>query len=289
MFYLLLSACASVCVAILLKHLRKQGLDSAQLVTWNYLAASALCALVLQPNLAWLQSHSLPWPALVTLALVLPSLFLALVKSLSLAGLVKTEVAQRLSLLLSLAAAFIWFNESFTLLKALGLALGLGAVLTLLSGRSPSGSSSSTPAWPWLLMVWGGYALVDVLLKYIAAAGMPFSLSLQVSFGLAFMGMFSWQAYRHATGRCQFDSPHLLYGLLLGGLNFTNIALYIKAHQQLADNPAVVFASMNMLVVVLGTLAGVALFKERLLPRHWLAITAALVAITLLAISKSLG
>src|SRR5690606_38439210 len=108
------------------------------------------------------------------------------------AGLVKTEIAQRLSLLLSLAAAFIWFGETITTLKFAGLALGLLAIMGLVTGQAKTSEQSQARVWPILLVVWFGYASVDVLLKDISAAGVPFSLSLLISFSLAFIGMMSW-------------------------------------------------------------------------------------------------
>ena len=56
----------------------------------------------------------------------------------------------------------------------------------------------------------------------------------------------------------------LTAGLALGLLNFANIALYVKAHMLLKDSPAVVFAGMNILVVLFGVIAGLFLFKEKL-------------------------
>ena len=52
---------------------------------------------------------------------------------------------------------------------------------------------------------------------------------------------------------------------------------------ELPDNPALVFASMNLGVVVLGALVGVAVFKERLVRINALGLLLALVAIALLA------
>jgi drug/metabolite transporter (DMT)-like permease len=51
---------------------------------------------------------------------------------------------------------------------------------------------------------------------------------------------------------------------VLGVLNFANIALYVKAHLLLKDSPAVVFAGMNILVVLMGVMAGLVIFKEKL-------------------------
>ncbi|MFB1010495.1 MAG: hypothetical protein QMB92_03465, partial [Thiopseudomonas sp.] len=47
-------------------------------------------------------------------------------------------------------------------------------------------------------------------------------------------------------------------------LNFANIYAYIRAHQSLPDNPALVFTAMNIGVIALGSLSGLLLFRERL-------------------------
>ena len=57
---------------------------------------------------------------------------------------------------------------------------------------------------------------------------------------------------------------NIFAGLVLGAINFANIALYVKAHMMLKDTPAIVFAGMNMLVVLLGVLVGWWYFKEKL-------------------------
>ena len=46
--------------------------------------------------------------------------------------------------------------------------------------------------------------------------------------------------------------------------NFANIALYVKAHILLKDSPAVVFAGMNFMVILLGVIAGLFIFKEEM-------------------------
>ena len=49
MHFILLSLACSVLVSVLLKLAPRRGLDVAQMVTWNYLAAALLCAWLLQP------------------------------------------------------------------------------------------------------------------------------------------------------------------------------------------------------------------------------------------------
>jgi len=283
MLFVLLSAVCSVLVSVLLKTARRFGFDVAQAITWNYLAAAALCALLLQPPLTSLMRPDAPWPALVGLAIVLPSLFLVLATSVRRAGIVRTDMAQRLSLLLSLFAAFFWFGERASAIKLCGLALGLVAMLGILARPDRGQAESGGKALPALLTVWIGFAAVDVMLKQIATAGTPFAASLQISFVLAFIGMVVWQGWRAWRGVAPLTWRNFGVGLLLGLLNFGNIICYVLAHRALPGRPAVVFASMNIGVVVLAALAGVVIFGERLSWPNRCAIALAILAIVLIA------
>lgn len=278
------SAICSVLVGVLLKLAPRWRLDAGQLVTWNYLAASVLCALLLAPPMDSLRQPGTPWVALLGLALVLPALFLVLAACVRNTGIVRTDVAQRLSLLLSLLAAFTLFGESAGPLKLGGLALGLVAVAGILA--RPDSGPRPTPGGQgaWLLLaVWVGFALVDVMLKWVAQAGTPTAASLQLSFGIAFVLMLIRQLARQWRGRDRIDLRHVAAGLLLGAINFGNIVFYVRAHQALPGSPAVVFAAMNIGVVVLGTLVGVFALGET--PGRWnrVAIALAVVAIGLIA------
>lgn len=281
MHLILFSAACSVLVSVLLKLAPRYRLDVAQLVTWNYLAATALCAWLLRPSLDSLRTPDAPWPALLGLAVVLPVLFLVLAAAVRAAGIVRTDVAQRLSLLLSLLAAFTLFGERVEGLRLVGLGLGLLAVGGIL--LRPAGGPADRGGWALLLAVWLGFAVVDVLLKRIAQAGTPSLASLQVAFALAFSLMIAWQLFRHWRGQTRLDLRHFAAGLLLGVLNFGNIVFYVRAHQALPDNPSVVFASMNIGVVVLGTLVGVLGFGESTSRWNRLAIGLAIIAIALIA------
>lgn len=286
MHLIALSALCSVLVSVLLKVSRRFDVDVAQAVTWNYLAASLLCALLMRPDLSSLWLADTPWPSLLLLAAVLPCLFLVLALSVRTAGIVRTDIAQRLSLLLSLIAAFTWFGEPAPAMKLAGLALGLVAVVGILARPGAGGGERASGAGWWsLLTVWVGFAAVDVMLKHIAAAGTPFAASLQVTFALAFVGMLAWQVSRVACGATALRMRNLSAGLLLGLINFGNIIFYVQAHRALPGQPAVVFASMNIGVVVLGTLVGVAGFGERLAWFNKLAIVLAVAAIAIIALA----
>lgn len=285
MVYILSAVTFSVLVSVLLKLFPRHGIDTGQAVTWNYLAASVLCAWLLSPSLETLRAADAPWLGLLGLAFILPTLFMVLAIAVQRAGIVRTDVAQRLSLLLSLAAAFLYFGERAGTQKLLGLALGLVAVVAILA-RSGSTERQRGAGWA-LLAVWVGFAIVDVMLKLIAQAGTPFAASLQVAFVLAFLGMLAVQGLRHARGQTRLSLRDAVAGLLLGALNFGNIVCYVLAHRSLPDSPAVVFATMNIGVVVLGTLVGVFAFGERTSLWNRIGIALAVLAIMLIALAPT--
>lgn len=283
MTYLLLAVICSVLVSVLLKLAARRQLDVAQMVTWNYLVAATLTAMVLRPPLASLQSTHAPWVALLGLAVVLPTIFLVLGRAVAEAGIVRSDVAQRLSLLLSLLAAFLFFGQTATSLKLIGLGLGLVAMLMIsLRPRGPSVAATSG-SWRWLLGVWVGFAVVDILLKQVALSGTPSMAALLACFSIAFVLMLALQLWRHVSGRSRLNLRNLGAGALLGLLNGGNILFYVHAHQALPDSPATVFAGMNIGVVVLGALVGVLAFGEPTSRWNRVGLGLAVVAISLIA------
>lgn len=281
MVFLLSSVVCSVLVSVLLKLAARRGLDIGQMVTWNYLVAAALCALVLAPPLEALRRPGAPWFVLLLLGTVLPGGFLVLAASVRRAGIVRSDIAQRLSLLVSLSAAFLWFGEAVTPWKLGGLALGLAAIVCLL-WRTPRDGDTQT-GWALPLAVLAVFAGVDILLKLVARAGTPFAASLLAAFVLAFVLMLAVQGVRIARGRARPGWRDAGAGVLLGLLNFGNIVFYVRAHQALADNPATVFAGMNIGVVLLGTLVGALAFGEPLRRINRIAVPMAVAAIALIA------
>ncbi|WP_374665657.1 EamA family transporter [Acinetobacter sp.] len=256
------AALCSVAVSILLKICKEKGYNTFQMIAWNYAAASILCYLWFKPDLQHISVQQTPWWLILILGILLPAIFLCLAKSLQTAGILKTEIAQRLSVVLSLSAAYFIFQEQFNPLKIFGIVLGIGSVLCILiSHRTADGWSDQPQAFIYIASVWIGYALIDILLKYTTGLGVQFSVALNLIFIYAFILSLLYTAVRYkSTGSLK----NMLAGFGLGILNFANIALYVKAHMLLKDSPAIVFAGMNILVVLFGVLSGLIIFKEKL-------------------------
>lgn len=282
--FLLAAALCSVLVSVLLKLARRLEVDVGQAIAWSYLVAAAATALVFAPAPSTLHAATAAWPALAGLGLLLPTIFLALAGSVRDAGIVRSEVAQRLSLLISLLAAFALFGEPPSVVKGWGIAAGLLALAGLMWRPAPAdGASGGAGRWLYPLLVFVGFGIIDVLFKRVAGAGVPLGAALLAMFALALLVSAVLQGWRLARGTAALGARSLAAGLLLGLLNFGNILFYLRAHQALPGRPALVFAGMNLGVVALGALAGLAVFRERLSRVNLAGLVLAVLAITLLA------
>ncbi|PTQ96935.1 hypothetical protein C8P68_104429 [Mucilaginibacter yixingensis] len=265
MIYILLSACFSVAVSVLLKLAKRYSIDVFQAITWNYSIAIVLTWLFFRPQVRHLEQ--LPLDIYTPLAVLLPALFFIIALSVRTAGIVRTDVAQRLELFIPVLASFVIFHESLSAYKAIGLATGFAAILCAIPWQKQRGfrAAGAGSAWIYLLIVFVGMGVIDILLKKVAAyQGVSFTSSLIVIYTMAFALSLIVMMVMIFAGKLQFTLRHIFFGWILGIANFANIYFYLKAHQAIATNPSTVFSTMNITVIALGAIVGLVIFKEKL-------------------------
>lgn len=282
MIYVLLSVCCSVIVSILLKLARRYEIDVYQAIGFNYVAAATLCFWLFKPDTSLINSGA-PLSIYLTLGFLLPTIFVVMAYSVRHAGIVRTDIAQRLSLLLPLLAAYLLFGEQFSFLKSGAISLGLIAVL--FSIPWDKNNNEDRQSWLFPLIVFGGFGLIDILFKQIATLkSVPFTTSLYIIFLVALSISMIGLLYLVLIRKMRLTLINVICGLILGFFNFGNIYFYLKAHQALNTQPSLVFASMNIGVIALGSLVGLSLFKEKLSRLNYFGIVLAVVAILIIAL-----
>lgn len=320
--FLITSVLCSVTVAILLKLARRFDIDIRQAIAVNYVIAALACWLLLGANLSAVNNTGTPWGVLIALGILLPTVFVAMGQAVRHVGIVRSDAAQRLSVFIPVVAAFLFFGDTLTARKGAAIAVGLIALLCLLAKmRKPApatgaagvayeadavgnvaarsttmhpgdravidraaaaldpAGASPVPVWVWPLAVWLGYGVIDVLFKQVAKSGTAFGNGLLMAFLLAGVVIFGYLLIT----RVRWRSRDCLAGVVLGVMNFANIYTYIRAHQNLPNDPAVVFSTMNIGVIAVGTLAGAVLFKEHVSRLNVLGLILAVVTIALMA------
>lgn len=256
MSFLLLSIVCSVALSVLLKIARGFSIGLEKAVAINYWVAAFLCWLFLQPDfpdVRHLLSHA--W-LFVLLGFLLPLVFIWMGCAVDVAGIVKADAAQRLSLFIGVFSAFVFFGEALNWVRLTALFLAFIALICLMMKPDKGVSSRSTV---WLFGVWLGYGVIDVLLKMLSKTG-NMDVHLLILFVISGILMSVFLVYKNAS----FQWRDGLFGVFLGCLNFCTICSYLQAHRVFAQKPSVVFAGMNIGVMVFGTLVGMMIFGEKI-------------------------
>ncbi|MBC8985253.1 DMT family transporter [Pedobacter sp. N36a] len=284
MIYLIISIFCSVTVAVLLKLARRYKINILQAITWNYLFAIALSLFFFKPSVSELTTAKIS-PVYLGLGILLPLVFWFLGASIRSIGIVRTDIAQRLSLFISILAAYFLFGDQFNTLKILGLFFGFAAIIFTLYRKSNAPTSGGS--WIYPLLVFFGFGFIDILFKQIAQIkDLAYTSSLILTFAIAFILSLLGIIYLSLFKKQKLELVNFACGAILGLFNFGNILFYLKAHRAMAENPSTVFAAMNTGVIILGTLVGILLFKEKLNNLNYLGLALALIAIIFITLSQ---
>ena len=249
---------------------------------WNYVFASLLCYFTFVPDISEVNSNS-PWAIYISLAVLLPTIFLFLIASIKHMGIVKTDAAQRLSLIIPIMAAYFIFREDFNIFKIIGLIIAFPAILLILN----KSDNQNSRKWIFPAVVLLGFGIVDILFKQIALySTITYTTSIFVVFCGALMVSVLFVINDIIVCKTPLLIRNILFGALVGLFNFSNILFYLKAHRAFSENPSTVFAGMNIGVIVIGSLAGVILFKEKMSILNYAGIFLALAAILFITLSQ---
>lgn len=284
MHYLILAICCSVAVSVLFKLTKKYNIVTPQMIAFGYVVALSLSYFLLAPNFNGLTFteffvQSEAKPIFISLGILLPVGFLVMSKAVEYGGIVRTDAAQRLALFLQIIAAVVIFGETLSDMRIAGVVVAFLALFFLLS-KPAGGVENALKAALALVGVWLIWGTTGILFKKIALMGGAFPTTLFITFVLAAVIMFIYLLIK----RTNWTVSSLIGGIILGCLNFGNILFYIYAHQYFKENPTIVFATMDLGVICLGTLVGAAVFKEKISKFNAIGILLGIVAILLLRV-----
>ncbi|MFA6087970.1 EamA family transporter [Mucilaginibacter sp.] len=286
MLYVFLSVCCSVIVSVLLKLARRYSVDIFQAITWNYSMAILLTWFFFRPQLQNL-SHA-PVTIYVAVGILLPLVFWIMASSVRVVGIVRTDVAQRLSLFIPILASFLLFKEPLSTLKIIGITVGFAAILCSIPWQKQTANRKVlSNSWIYLVVVFLGFGIIDVLFKQVAVfKEIAYTTSLFIIYILAFVIAFVGLLFKVITKQSKISWPHMMFGWVLGVANFGNILFYLKAHTALSTSPSTVFSAMNIGVITLGAVVGLFVFHERLSLLNKIGIGLAIVAIIIITYSQ---
>lgn len=279
MYALLLSLISSLFVGFFIKFLKIKDIKNLFVVVFiNYVVALIVCYLLFNDVINQSTLNKSLSPMTIFLGILMPSIFYFLNKSLNKSGLAKTDIFQRLSLIIPVVLSFWLFSEIFTWSKLAAIVFAFISIVLLLYKKSTKDGNFNTF---YLIMVFIGYGTVDTLFKILATnKNIPYIAALFLVF--IFCAIISGLYLSLSKGKIQ--KKFVFYGLILGILNFSNIYFYMKAHKIFSDSPTLVFITMNLGVIIGGSLIGKFYFKENLSKSAVTGIVLAVISVILLAL-----
>ncbi len=219
------------------------------------------------------------------------SIFLLLAKTAQTIGVSVATVANKMSLVIPVLAAIIFYNESATALKITGLVIAvLSVYLTSLPTRKEISESQVSPLkYFWMpAVIFVGSGVLDALVNHakmnlVPDAHLPLFLSL-CFYSAGLIGITVILIRRIKFGE-KFESKSLLAGILLGIPNYFSIYGITRALGSDLMESSALFPVNNMGIVVLSAVGALLIFKEKFSITNWLGILLSLAAIALIAFS----
>lgn len=278
MIFLLLAIVSSCAISLLMRLSTNRVTARLSMLCANYLVCSALGA-----GYAGFQIYCPDTPGFpTTLCLGIVGGVLFLVSFMLLQwntrknGIVLSSVFMKLGLLVPMLLSVLVFHELPTAVQIIGFCLALAAILLI---NLKKGTQAGGFRWALvLLLLTGGSA--DAMSKVYDALGTP-TLSNQFLFYIFAVAL----VLCLCLAVCKKERPgirELLYGAAIGIPNFFSSKFLLRS---LSDLPAVVvYPSFSIGTILLTTLVGVLVFKERLGKLQWLAMGVIVLALLLLNI-----
>ena len=285
MFYLLFSICISSFLFVIFKLFDVLKINTFQAIVVNYLTAAILGFYLSNNSVSFQQIPSQPWflgAFLLGIMFILVFNIMALTSQKN--GLSVASVSSKMSVVIAIIFGVWYYEESIGLVKLIGILLALVAVyLTSIKEKNEIVKKNKDFLFPVLLFF--GSGAIDTSLKYVetsfvAEGGVPlFSATI---FGCAFVLGVIVLLYQKVKGILSFEFKSILGGVLLGVPNYFSIVYLLKALSTEGMESSTAFTLNNVGIVILSTLFGLFIFKEKLVSKNWFGIIIAIVSIILI-------
>lgn len=286
MTYLLLSVAASSLIFVIFKLFAKYKVHTLQAIVVNYIVAFSTGMLTYRGETSVQEAVSSGW---FTGALMLGLVFIAVFNLMAIttqkSGLSVVSVATKMSVVIPITFGIFYYQENAAILKIIGIILALVAVY-LASVKEKSILTKTSLLFPFLILV--GSGIIDVSLKYMEEAFVKdtdagiFSAVIFLSAGSIGILIVS---FKRLQGKIQIGFKNVVAGIILGVPNYFSIYFLVEALRSEGLDSSTIFTLNNVAIVILSTLIGIVLFKEKLTFKNWLGIALAVISIVLVTLA----
>jgi drug/metabolite transporter (DMT)-like permease len=288
MIYLALGILCNVILLVILKSFDNFKIPTLQGIVVNYFVAGTTALFFVGEDYTIKEVVSADY---FPVSLMLGALFISIFYLISLTAqkinIAVASVANKMSVVMPVIVAFVLYGDNVTLLKVLAIILALASVfLTTKSDNKGAAKNKSLMILP--VLVFFGSGIIDTLVNYAnkRLIHTPKEDALFTGFGFYIAGCIGilWLGYMFIFKKEKFVPKSIIAGIILGIPNFFSIYFILKALSSNVLESSQLYPMANVFIVILSSLAGVILFKEKLSKINAIGILLSVVAIALIMI-----
>ena len=288
MLYLILSIFSSTAIVIIFRLLKNNGVDLTNVIVINYFTATIVGISSgyfsdKLPELSMQEIIRAPWlPFAFCIGVSFVATFYVIGFSTQKAGITKTAIATKMSVVLPILFSIIYYAETISASKIVGILVALVAVLLTVLPNKKSDNESNF-ILPLILFV--GAGILDVLVKYTQEEHLndnvlPFFSSFL--FFISFITAFLVSVFRKNKFSNLFKIKALLFGTMLGIVNWGSIFFLIKALGLSSIDSSIVFGINNVGILLAAVIIGALFFAEKFSVKNYIGVAFSIIAILLL-------
>lgn len=286
MLDLALSVLCSSLIFVVFKLFALYKVQTFYAIVTNYVVA-CLTGLILNPQpmvMAELTSQS--WfIGSVALGVLFILVFNIMARSSQVNGVGVTSVATKMSLVVPVIFAVLYYKDVLSPWQVIGILLALVAVY-LASVKSKGIHIENNQLWlPFLVFL--GSGIIDTSIKFIQEDYLndgQYPLFSSTVFGGAALTGILFVGFRSIKSSFKINFKNILGGICLGIPNYFSIFFLLRALNNDTLNSSSVFTINNVAIVLFSTLLGIVLFREKLSAKNWLGVLIAALSIVLVAL-----
>lgn len=287
MIFLTLSIFVSILFGISFKLIAINKINSFQTIIVNYIVAGSLGFLTTKSNVTPLNATEQPWFyfALGLGVVFIGSLFV-IAETTAKLGISVAQVANRMSVVVPISLAILFYGDSLTALKIIGIILAIIAVY-LVSHKQNSDTPQQKNWWLFPLIIFICSGIIDSTINYSQRNLLNddnFDAFLSTIFSTAFLFGIIVLLYQLIIKKEKFQLKSIPAGIILGIINYGTMFFIIKALNSKILEPSALFPINNLSILTLSTIISVIVFKEKLSKKNWLGIALSLMAILILGL-----
>ncbi len=289
-FFLIATVFLTTSLFVIFKLFAKFQINTLQAIVVNYFSAFVIGILVAEEYYSFDYLTHTPW---FIHGLWIGFIFILFFRLMALGaqkiGVSMTTAANKMSIVIPVIFGILFNNDSHVWYKLLGVGLALVSVYMIAKVRGDEQSAEGPIKWlvPFALFFGGG--MIDTALDYVQRFYVPVSESSWFSTVIFLVsGIFGalYLIYILATKKITLDRRSVIAGLLLGVPNYASIYCLLRTIGTGEIDVSVLFPVLNIGAVVLASVVGYFIFKERMTKMNWIGVLLAAFSITLIILEQ---